>query len=85
MVKKAFNDPELRAAMKLSSANSINVARFLPQSFYYFGSYEQLEDKSKPVVYSCPSGNFGNLTGECSLKEWVCQLKDLLEQPMLMM
>ena len=40
MVKQAFNDPELRAAMKLSSANSINVARFLPQSFYYFGSYE---------------------------------------------
>ncbi len=62
MVKQAFNDSELRAAMKLSSANSINVARFLPQSFYYFDSYEQLEDKTKPVVYSCPSGNFGNLT-----------------------
>lgn len=62
MVKQAFNDDELRSKMKLSSANSINVARFLPQSFYYFGSYEQLEDKTKPVVYSCPSGNFGNLT-----------------------
>lgn len=62
MVKMAFNDDELRSKMNLSSANSINVARFLPQSFYYFGSYEQLEDKTKPVVYSCPSGNFGNLT-----------------------
>ncbi|MBI35203.1 MAG: threonine synthase [Flavobacteriales bacterium] len=69
MVKQAFNDPELRAAMKLSSANSINVARFLPQSFYYFGSYEQLEDKDKPVVYSCPSGNFGNLTAGMFAKE----------------
>jgi threonine synthase len=62
MVKKAFNDDELRNKINLSSANSINVARFLPQSFYYFSSYEQLEDKKKPVVYSCPSGNFGNLT-----------------------
>jgi threonine synthase len=62
MVKKAFNDDELRSKINLSSANSINVARFLPQSFYYFSSYEQLEDKKKPVVYSCPSGNFGNLT-----------------------
>lgn len=62
MVKTAFNDEELRSKINLSSANSINVARFLPQSFYYFGSYEQLEDKTKPVVYSCPSGNFGNLT-----------------------
>ncbi|MAW64735.1 MAG: threonine synthase [Flavobacteriales bacterium] len=62
MVKKAFNDDELRSKINLSSANSINVARFLPQSFYYFSSYEQLEDKKKPIVYSCPSGNFGNLT-----------------------
>lgn len=62
MVKAAFNDSDLRSKMNLSSANSINVARFLPQSFYYFGSYEQLEDKKKPVVYSCPSGNYGNLT-----------------------
>ena len=69
MVKQAFNDSELRAAMKLSSANSINVARFLPQSFYYFGSYEQLEDKTKPIVYSCPSGNFGNLTAGMFAKE----------------
>lgn len=62
MVKLAFNDEALRSKINLSSANSINVARFLPQSFYYFSSYEQLEDKTKPVVYSIPSGNFGNLT-----------------------
>lgn len=69
MVKAAFNDTELRTKMKLSSANSINVARFLPQSFYYFSSYEQLEDKKKPVVYSCPSGNYGNLTAGLFARE----------------
>ena len=69
MVKSAFNDTELRNAMKLSSANSINVARFLPQSFYYFSSYEQLEDKSKPLVYACPSGNYGNLTAGLFARE----------------
>lgn len=69
MVKAAFNDAELRSAMNLSSANSINVARFLPQSFYYFSSYEQLEDKTKPLVYACPSGNFGNLTAGLFARE----------------
>lgn len=62
MVKSAFNDESLYGKMNLSSANSINVARFLPQSFYFFDAYEQLEDKKKPVAFSIPSGNFGNLT-----------------------
>ena len=62
MVKLAFNDAELRSKMNLSSANSINVARFLPQSFYYFWAYEQLKDKKKSLAFSIPSGNFGNLT-----------------------
>lgn len=62
MVKLAFNDEELNAKMNLSSANSINVARFLPQAFYYFAAYEQLKDKSKDLVFAVPSGNFGNLT-----------------------
>ena len=62
MVKLAFNDAELRSKMNLSSANSINVARFLPQSFYYFWAYEQLQDKKKALAFSIPSGNFGNLT-----------------------
>ncbi len=62
IVKLAFNDEELNSKMNLSSANSINVARFLPQAFYYFAAYEQLKDKTKDIVFSVPSGNFGNLT-----------------------
>ena len=62
MVKLAFNDAELNQKMNLSSANSINVARFLPQAFYYFAAYEQLKNKNKDVVFAVPSGNFGNLT-----------------------
>ncbi|MFT6716952.1 MAG: threonine synthase [Saprospiraceae bacterium] len=62
MVKAAFNDKELNDAMKLSSANSINVARFLPQAFYFIAAFEQLKDKNKDVVFAVPSGNFGNLT-----------------------
>lgn len=62
MVKDAFNDRELNEKMKLSSANSINVARFLPQAFYFIAAYEQLKDKNKDIVFAVPSGNFGNLT-----------------------
>ena len=62
MVKQAFGDKELNEAMKLTSANSINIARLIPQSFYYFYAYSRL-DKSKPLVFSVPSGNFGNLLG----------------------
>ena len=62
LVKSAFLDQELRNKMRLASANSINIARLIPQSFYYFEAYKQLEDHSKKVVFSIPSGNFGNLT-----------------------
>ena len=62
LVKEAFADKELNKTMQLSSANSINVARFLPQAIYYFYAYTQLKDKSKPLVFSIPSGNYGNLT-----------------------
>lgn len=64
LVKSAFMDEELNNAMKLTSANSINVARFLPQAFYYFYAYAQLakKEKAKNVVFSVPSGNFGNIT-----------------------
>ena len=62
LVKAAFLDKELRGKMRLASANSINIARLIPQSFYYFEAYKQLEDHSKDVVFSIPSGNFGNLT-----------------------
>ena len=60
-VKAAFVDKELKSNLNLSSANSINIGRLIPQSFYYFESYKQLENKEK-VVYSVPSGNLGNLT-----------------------
>ena len=66
LVKKAFLDDELNAAMKLTSANSINVARFLPQAFYYFYAYAQLkmvsQEAADNMVIAVPSGNFGNLT-----------------------
>src|SRR6201995_388809 len=62
LVKQAFTDPELNEKFRLTSANSINIARLIPQTFYYFNAYAQLlkEGKSK-VVFSVPSGNFGNL------------------------
>ncbi len=62
LVKKAFLDVDLNQQQRLSSANSINIARLIPQSFYYFEAWKQLADKTIPVVFSVPSGNFGNLT-----------------------
>lgn len=63
LVKRAFLDEELKARLTLTSANSINVARFLPQSFYYFNAYARLKalGLSDELVVSVPSGNFGNL------------------------
>ena len=63
LVKNAFMDDELNAKMRLTSANSINVARFLPQSFYYFYAYAQLKKRglADKVVCCVPSGNFGNI------------------------
>jgi threonine synthase len=63
LVKQAFLDNELRKAYFLTSANSINIARLIPQSFYYFRAYAQLKETRKKVLFSVPSGNFGNLTG----------------------
>ena len=60
MVKAAFLDPSL-TKMNLTSANSINVARWLPQMFYYFIAYRSLKNKNKKFVFSVPSGNFGNI------------------------
>jgi len=62
LVKSAFMDNELQRKMVLTSANSINVARFLPQAFYYFNAVAQLKAKGRKIVFSVPSGNFGNLT-----------------------
>ena len=62
LVKQAFLDKELTQKIRLSSANSINIARLIPQTFYYFEAYKQMPDDGKPIVFSVPSGNFGNLT-----------------------
>ena len=63
LVKSAFMDPEVNAHMRLTSANSINVARFLPQAFYYFWGYAQMKNKglADNLVVCTPSGNFGNI------------------------
>ena len=63
LVKSAFMDADLNAHMKLTSANSINVARFLPQAFYYFYAYAQMKKQGKAdqMVMCVPSGNFGNI------------------------
>ncbi len=61
MVKQAFHDKDLQAKLHLTSANSINVARWLPQQFYYFFAFQQWENKKAPPVVSVPSGNFGNI------------------------
>jgi len=61
MVKNAFLDKELLDHMKLTSANSINVARWLPQLFYFLFAYKQAKSKDKEIVFSVPSGNFGNI------------------------
>lgn len=60
MVKKAFLDEDL-AHKNLTSANSINVARWLPQMFYFFFAYKELKKHNKPLIVSVPSGNFGNI------------------------
>jgi threonine synthase len=62
LVKQAFGDPELNS-LNLTSANSINISRILPQVVYYFYSYINVVDEIRPVIFSVPSGNFGNSLG----------------------
>jgi len=62
LVKQAFTDKDLNEKFRLTSANSINIARLIPQTFYYFNAYAQLLKQGKnKVVFSVPSGNFGNI------------------------
>jgi threonine synthase len=63
MVKQAFLDKDITSKINLSSANSINISRLIPQSFYYLYSYAQAKKLGKKVVFSVPSGNFGNICG----------------------
>lgn len=61
MVKQAFSDESLNKKLNLTSANSINVARWLPQQFYYLFAWKQWQEKAKPPIICVPSGNFGNI------------------------
>lgn len=63
MVKSAFLDADIQDSLLLTSANSINISRLVPQSFYYFYAYAQLKNLGRPLVFAVPSGNFGNLCG----------------------
>lgn len=77
LVKTAFMDKELNERMQLTSANSINVARFLPQSFYYFNAYAQLRRSGadENIVVCVPSGNFGNITAGLIAREMGLPIK----------
>lgn len=80
LVKSAFMDEELNVKHKLTSANSINVARFLPQAFYYFYAYAQMKKMApgKDVVVCVPSGNFGNITAGLFGKRMGLAIKRLI-------
>jgi len=69
LVKQAFSDDDLTKKLSLTSANSINIARLIPQSFYYFNAFAQLENRELPLIFSVPSGNFGNLTAGLMAKK----------------
>lgn len=69
IVKQAFVDQELNAQLSLSSANSINIFRLIPQGFYYVRAYGQVKKYDKPVVFSTPSGNFGNLSAGAMVQQ----------------
>ena len=82
MVKQAFADPRL-AHIPLSSANSINIGRLLPQSVYYFYAASRVAQAGEPVVFSIPSGNFGDMMGAVGARElglpvrkFVCAVND---------
>lgn len=75
LVKEAFMDDYLKSKMMLSSANSINIARLIPQSFYYFYAYAQLKNKGKDIYVCVPSGNYGNITAGLFAKEMGLPIK----------
>jgi len=80
LVKQAFLDKELNKVFNLSSANSINIARLIPQSFYYFEAYKQLINlhPDTKITFSIPSGNFGNLTAGLFAKRMGLPIKTFL-------
>lgn len=78
LVKEAFIDDELCQRFKFSSANSINIARLIPQSFYYFEAYKQIKDKTEDIYFVVPSGNFGNLTAGLFAKRMGLPIKQFI-------
>jgi len=77
LVKKAFLDEQINSRYMLSSANSINIARLIPQSFYYFEALKQVQS-SDPIYFCVPSGNFGNLTAGILAKKMGMPIKGFI-------
>jgi threonine synthase len=77
MVKRAFADPDLNH-IPLSSANSINIGRLLPQSVYYFYAASRVAKPGEPIVFSVPSGNFGDMMGAVVAKQMGLQIRKLI-------
>ena len=80
LVKDAFADQELNGRLCLTSANSINVARFLPQAFYYFNAYARMKERglAENLVFCVPSGNFGNITAGLFAKRMGLPVKSFI-------
>ncbi len=78
LVKKAFLDQELNDQIRLSSANSINIARLIPQSFYYFEAWKQFQKSGEALSFIVPSGNFGNLTAGLFAKKMGLPIKHMV-------
>ena len=78
MVKQAFLDQSITERIQVTSANSINVARWLPQMFYFFFAYRQLQSKHKDIAFSVPSGNFGNICAGFMAQQLGLPIKHLI-------
>jgi threonine synthase len=78
MVKRAFLDEDLTSKMQLTSANSINVARWLPQMFYFFFAFKLLHKTHEKIVFSVPSGNFGNICAGMMAKQLGLPIHDFI-------
>jgi len=78
LVKAAFSDNELTSRLNISSANSINIARLLPQSFYYVNAFKEFAGNKEPLIFSVPSGNLGNLTAGVIAKKMGLPVKSFI-------
>jgi len=78
LVKSAFTDDSLKNKMNLTSANSINVARWIPQSIYYYWAYAQVKSNDKDIVITVPSGNLGNITAGLLAKKTGLPIKKFI-------